>query len=36
MYEAVEEPLGRRVAVKTIRRSQTTSPSLDFHGKKQD
>ena len=28
VYEAVEEPLGRRVAVKTIRRSQTTSPSL--------
>jgi eukaryotic-like serine/threonine-protein kinase len=36
VYEAVEEPLGRRVAVKTIRRSQTTSPSLDFNGKKQD
>jgi eukaryotic-like serine/threonine-protein kinase len=28
VYEAVEEPLGRRVAVKTIRRSQTTSASL--------
>jgi len=28
VYEAVEEPLSRRVAVKTIRRSQTTSPSL--------
>ncbi len=28
VYEAVEEPLGRRVAVKTIRRSQTTSPGL--------
>ncbi len=28
VYEAVEEPLGRRVAVKTIRGSQTTSPSL--------
>ena len=28
VYEAVEEPLGRRVAVKTIRRSQPTSTSL--------
>ncbi len=28
VYEAVEEPLGRRVAVKTIRPSQTTSPSM--------
>jgi serine/threonine protein kinase/WD40 repeat protein len=28
VYEAVEEPLGRRVAVKTIRRNQTTSASL--------
>jgi serine/threonine protein kinase/WD40 repeat protein len=28
VYEAVEEPLGRHVAVKTIRRSQTTSVSL--------
>jgi serine/threonine protein kinase/WD40 repeat protein len=28
VYEAVEEPLGRRVAVKTIRRRQTTNPSL--------
>jgi serine/threonine protein kinase/WD40 repeat protein len=28
VYEAIEEPLGRRVAVKTIRRSQTTSASL--------
>jgi serine/threonine protein kinase/WD40 repeat protein len=28
VFEAVEEPLGRKVAVKTIRRSQATSPSL--------
>ena len=28
VYEAVEEPLGRRVAIKTIRQSQTISPSL--------
>jgi serine/threonine protein kinase len=28
VYEAVEEPLGRRVAVKTIRRSQPTNASL--------
>src|SRR5262249_60635546 len=28
VYEAVEEPLGRRVAVKTIRRGQATSASL--------
>ena len=28
VYEAVEEPLGARVAVKTIRRSQATSASL--------
>jgi serine/threonine protein kinase/WD40 repeat protein len=28
VYEAMEEPLGRRVAVKTIRRSQTTSGNL--------
>ncbi|MFI5455557.1 MAG: WD40 repeat domain-containing serine/threonine protein kinase [Isosphaerales bacterium] len=28
VYEAVEEPLARRVAVKTIRRSQATSASL--------
>jgi serine/threonine protein kinase len=28
VYEAVEEPLGRRVAVKTIRRSQNTSATL--------
>ena len=28
VYEAVEEPLGRRVAVKTIRRSQTTGATL--------
>ncbi len=27
-YEAFEEPLGRRVAVKTIRRSQAASPGL--------
>jgi serine/threonine protein kinase/WD40 repeat protein len=27
VYEAIEEPLGRRVAVKTIRRSQTASAS---------
>jgi len=28
VYEAVEEPLGRRVAVKTIRRSEATSATL--------
>src|SRR6185312_7848675 len=28
VFEAVEEPLGRRVAIKTIRRSRTTGASL--------